>query len=237
MTTHFSDDDLILLHYGELRDERSHLDGCEACRARLGGLRDVLATVDDDAIPEPPDGYEDHVWRHVSWRMHPSKRRTWWFAAAAAALVIIGFIAGQLTPRAVAPGDAGEPVVVAEKEKARTPDERLAFAADSHLERSSRLLREVANGEDVGEKPATELVATNRLYRVMAERAGASDVARLLDALEPILLELEHGGDADAIRKRIEEQELLFKLRVIRSRVGDSAPRSRPEPQRKGIRS
>ena len=234
MSTHFSDDDLILLHYGELPGDATHLDGCESCRARMATLRDTLGFVNDEAIPEPPAGYEDHVWRHVSWRMHPSKRRTWWFAAAAAALLVIGFIAGQLTPRAVAPQDAGTPRIV---ERVPTPDERLAFAAQSHLDRSSRLLLEVANGEDLESGNATELVATNRLYRVMAERAGASDVARLLDELEPILLELEHGADPDAIRQRIEERELLFKLRVIRSRVGEKAPPARPEPQRKGIRS
>lgn len=237
MSTHFSDDDLVLLHYRELRDDASHLDGCESCGARLEALRNVLAAADDEAIPEPPAGYEDHVWRHLSWRMHPAKRRTWLYAAAAAALLVIGFLAGQLVPRAITPKDSGAPVVVAEKEKERTADERLAFAAESHLDRSSRLLLEVANGEEVAEKPATELVATNRLYRVMAEQAGASDVARLLDELEPILLELEHGGDTDAIRERIAERDLLFKLRVIRSRVGEKLLSARPKTQRKGIRS
>lgn len=233
---HFSDDDLILLHYGELRDAASHLDGCEPCRARLEAFRAVLAAADGEVIPEPPAGYEDQVWRHVSWRMHPSKRRTWLAAAAAAALIILGFIAGQLTPRAIAPRDSGAPVIVAEQEP--TPDQRLAYAAESHFDRSSRLLMEVANGEKVEQNPATELVATNRLYRVMAERAGASDVAKLLDELEPILLELEHGGDAEAIRQRIAERELLFKLRVIRSRAGEK-PRAAAPPQspRKGIRS
>jgi hypothetical protein len=116
-----------------------------------------------------------------------------------------------------------------------TPDQRLAFAAESHLDRSSRLLLDVANGES--DFDATELVASNRLYRVMAERAGATDVARLLDELEPILLELEHGGDPAAIRKRIQERELLFKLRVIRSRVGDKPQPARTHSVRKGIDS
>jgi hypothetical protein len=232
---HFSDDDLILFHYGELREDASHLDGCDSCRVRLEALRRVLAAAGEEALPEPPAGYEDHVWRHVSWRMHPSKRRSWLFAAAAAALLVIGFIAGQLAPRAVAPDDSGTPVVV---ERIPTPDERFAFAAQSHLDRSSRVLLEVANGEELAGDSATELVASNRLYRVMAERAGASDVARLLDELEPILLELEHGGDPDAIRQRIEERELLFKLRVIRSRVGEKPLQpARPPTERKGIRS
>jgi len=237
MLNHFSDDDLILLHYqlreGELPDESRHLDGCNECRARLEALRDLLGTVDDDAIPEPRADYEEHVWRHVSWRMQPSRKRLWLMSAAAAALLIIGFFAGRITT-AKAPFDAGKPAVAERKEL--TADQRLAFAADSHFDRSSRLLLEVANGEPLDEHPATELVATNRLYRVMAERSGATDVARLLAEIEPILVELEHGGDPEAIRKRIEEQELLFKLRVIRSRSEAPQP-ARTGTSVKGIRS
>lgn len=239
LTRHFSEDDLILLHYGELADDARHLDGCDDCRQRLEALRGVLAAVDDDAIPEPPADYEDRVWRHVSWRMRRPRRRVWLSAAAAAALLIIGFLAGQRMRFAKAPADAGTPAAAVAQQKELTADERLAYAAESHFDRSSRLLLEVANGEPVAENgAATELVATNRLYRVMATRSGASDVAALLDELEPILLELEHGGDAEAIRARIEEQELLFKLRVIRSRVGDKAqPPARPRTPQKGIGS
>ncbi|MEA2491268.1 MAG: hypothetical protein QOH21_3060 [Acidobacteriota bacterium] len=239
MSPHLSDDDLILLEYGELETDASHLDGCESCMHRRETLRNVLAAAGDDVIPEPPDGYENHVWRHVSWRLRPSRRRLWLTASAAAALLVIGFLAGQFSHQAIAPADRGAPAVAVVTPP--TPDERLAFAAESHLDRSSRLLLEVANGEELQEHSATELVATNRLYRVMAERAGASDVARLLDELEPILLELEHGGDADAIRRRIQERELLFKLRVVRSRAAE-APQAEPQPaqpqhQPKGIRS
>ena len=234
MSPHLSDDDLILLQYGELQDDSAHLDGCESCRARLETLRNVLAVADDDFIPEPPAGYEDRVWRQLSWRLRPSRRRVWLTAAAASALLVIGFLAGQYSQRAIAPTDSGTPAIAEAPQP--TADERMAFAAESHLDRSSRLLLEVANGEEPQEHSATELVATNRLYRVMAERAGASDVARLLDELEPILLELEHGGDAEAIRRRIQERELLFKLRVIRSRSADK-PQADPKHQPKGIRS
>jgi hypothetical protein len=237
MSPHLSDDDLILLQYGDVADDAKHLEGCASCSARLETLRSVLAATDDDFIPEPPAGYEDRVWRQLSWRLRPSRRRVWLTAAAAAALLVIGFVAGQFSQRAIAPTDSGAPVIAEVRQP--SPDERLAFAAESHLDRSSRLLLEVANGEELKEHSATELVATNRLYRIMAERAGASDVARLLDELEPILLELEHGGDAAAIRRRIQERELLFKLRVIRSRTEKSQAVQPQDPkhQPKGIRS
>lgn len=225
--THYSDDDLILLHYGELADSERHLDGCEPCRARLEALRNMLAITDAEPIPEPRADYEEHVWKHVGWRLRPARRRVW-LSAAAAAVLLLAFLLGQWSAGRLRPPVSPTPPVAEAATATQTvPDERLAFAAESHLDRSSRLLLEVSNGEGA-DVDTTELVASNRLYRVMAERAGASDVAKLLDELEPILLELEHGGDVAAIRKRIEERELLFKLRVIRSRVGSSEKPTKP---------
>jgi hypothetical protein len=216
MNGHLSDDDLVLIHYGELTSTHD----CADCRARLAELERVLAIAGDEAIPEPPPGYEAQVWRRLEWRLRPSRQRVWIPAVAAAALLVVGFFLGQFTQRAKPPV-AGPSTAI--ETTAPTADDRMAFAAESHLDRSSRLLLEVSNGEPLGRDAATELVASNRLYRVMAERAGAADVAKLLAEIEPILLELENGGDPAAIRKRIEERELIFKLRVIRS-LADEKP-------------
>jgi hypothetical protein len=58
-------------------------------------------------------------------------------------------------------------------------------------------------------------------------------LADVLDALEPILLEIAHApGSADdlaELRRRIEEQELLFKVRALRAQV-----RGREQAARKG---
>jgi len=230
MNAHLSDDDLILIHYGELTSPHD----CAECRARLAELRRVLDLAGDDDVPEPPAGYEAQVWRRLEWRLRPARRRVWIPAVAAAALLVIGFFVGQWAQQAKAPaGGPSTAIATANATAEPTADDRMAFAAESHLDRSSRLLLEVANDEPLGKDAAAQLVASNRLYRVMAERAGAADVAKLLAELEPILLELVNGGDPAVIRKRIEERELIFKLRVIRS-LGDetAAP---AQPVKKGV--
>jgi hypothetical protein len=212
MTNHHADDELILLHYGELRTDHT----CDECEARLARLRDVLALADADAVPEPPADYEERMWKRVEFQ---TRRRSvrWWIPAAAAAMLVIGFISGQLFQRWQVPAAPQEAVraTAAEVRKPATPESKLVLAANEHLDRSSRVLLEVSNGGKAGE----DLVAANRLYRVMAQQSGAKEVAGLLDELEPILLELAHAeseADLAAIRKRIDERELLFKLRVAR---------------------
>ena len=84
---------------------------------------------------------------------------------------------------------------------------------------------------------AASLVASNRLYRRAADRAGHRRIVALLDELEPLLLELAHSvpdgattGDTDSVasakvareeltatQQRIEEKDLLFKLRIAGS--------------------
>lgn len=209
---HLTDDELILVHYGELQTEHA----CEACGARLAKLRQVLALADGDDVPEPPAGYEEQVWQRLQFPMRRRTRTTtrWWMSAAAAALLVIGFFGGRLFQRWQAPA---APVVTARAEvpAPATPESKLVYAANEHLDRSSRVLLEVSNGGQAGEN----LVAANRLYRVMAQQSGEEEVATLLDELEPILVELAHAEseeDLAAIRKRIEDGELLFKLRVAR---------------------
>ena len=209
MNTHHTDDELVLIHYGELRPEHA----CEECDARLAKLRDVLSLADADDVPEPPADYEEQVWRRLEFQ---TRRRTtrWWIPAAAAALLVIGFLGGRVSQSWQAPAAPVETARAAVPESV-TPESKLVLAANEHLDRSSRVLLEVSNGGAAGEN----LVAANRLYRVMAQQSGAKEVATLLDELEPILVELAHAEteeDLAAIRKRIAQRELLFKLRVAR---------------------
>ena len=93
------------------------------------------------------------------------------------------------------------------------------------------LLAELANtdgegtGVSVEREWAEELTASSRLYRRAAERSGAGELAYLLRELEPVLLELAHGpesltgADLDELRQRLREDDLLFKVRVVGSRI------------------
>jgi hypothetical protein len=106
----------------------------------------------------------------------------------------------------------------------------LVVALGEHLERSQAILIELANAPENGELDvsneqarATDLVAANRLYRQSASREGEREVSAVLEQLERVLVDVAHGPsrlspeDLAALRSRIEEQGVLFKVRVIGS--------------------
>ncbi len=118
--------------------------------------------------------------------------------------------------------------------------ERLLLASvESHLAGSERLLTRVTNAAPTDAAALAEesvwagaLVSSNRLYRTAAERSGQRRIVALLDELEPLLLELAHSSDAApddlaAAQRRIEQTDLLFKLRVTGERLQRDAGASR----------
>ena len=72
---------------------------------------------------------------------------------------------------------------------------------------------------------AEQLVAANRLYRQTATSTGDAAIAALLDDLERVLVDIAASPatmsqeDLDAVRRRIDSKELLFKVRVTASQV------------------
>ena len=118
------------------------------------------------------------------------------------------------------------------------------MALTEHFGRSERLLTELVNASDRNGETAleqvwaAELLISNRLYRRAAEAAGQKRIAGLLAELEPVLLELAHAGsgppndessdERNQLRRRVDEQGLLFKVRVTERRL-DSPP-SPPSP-------
>jgi len=226
--SHLSEDELTLFHYGEL-DRRSaaarHLMGCGACRAAYDDLIDVLHEVDALRVPEPVPGYADRLWGRLAPRLPDrSGRRRFlsprWAAAAVLLLVLAaGFLAGRMSLQ----GPQG-PAPIPEAARARI----LRAAVENHLERSTRMLLEVANRGDaeVAQADARGLLGSNRLYRQSLAGTGEADLVRLLEDLERVLTDIANGdaadGDDDAlesIRQRIDERGLLFKLRIVTSRL------------------
>ena len=232
----YSDDDLILLFYGEADDPvalREALAADPELRARWEALESVLAAV-DLPVPERPEGYGAQVWARLRPRLE--RKPPFWSGiftprlgwATAALLLVIGFVAGRYFPGWQQPRILPEPA----------RDRILAGAVADHLESSERLLVEVANA---GESPdlsaerawAQDLLEANRLYRQSARHGGRKRLATLLDELEPFLLELAHAPDEtspeemQALRDRIEEQALLFKVRILGERLERSVRRTR----------
>jgi hypothetical protein len=122
------------------------------------------------------------------------------------------------------------PVAAPKKDVARFEAGRarlLNAALVEHLDRSQRVLVELSNTEGVPESEWIEdIIAANRLYRQSALRAGETRVAAVLDDVERLLLEAQHTapGETQFLKRRLDDQELLFKVRVTRDSMKSSLP-------------
>jgi hypothetical protein len=70
---------------------------------------------------------------------------------------------------------------------------------------------------------AQELADQNRLFRQAASAAGQDDLTAFLDDLERMLVELSHSpselADLDELHRRLDDLDLLFKVRVVVERL------------------
>lgn len=232
-----SEEELVAYLYGDAPSpgeiERA-LEADPELRRRFGELRQLRSALDAQRVPEPSSDFETRLWR----RLHPrlSRRRRFSFdlhawrlapawLAAGLALVALGYLIGRGPIRSTPPA----PVAAAFSPEAR---ERLLRASlGTHLAGSERLLAEIVNQPaDQPELLAEErewaraLTEANRFFRRAAERAGDRQALALLDELEPVLAELANGepestSDVLEARRRIEDRDLLFKVRVLGARL------------------
>src|SRR5579883_116307 len=239
---HVSEEDLVLYYYGE-RDAvnvEDHLVACESCREAYHTLQRVLNSVDSLPVPERAGDYEQRVWESIESKL--PRRSSRWFswkplvvAVSMAALVVAAFFAGrswQKPDREVAhDGNVRERV--------------LLVAVGDHLERSRMMLVELSNSDapkhgalDISyeQKAAEDLIESNRLYRQTAMSSGDEATASLLEDLERVLLEVAHSPSAvsekqlDELRKQIEGQGILFKVKVF----GDQVEQRQAAPSNNG---
>lgn len=244
---HLTQDELVLYHYGEEvpAGTAKHLIACQVCQQELTSLRRVLALVNEDQIPERSESYGDEVWNRLRWKLGRSGSRSaldhkGWKLAAVAALLLVGFLGGRFWDRtlvAPAPLSTTANPQLAEAEARR--DRVLLFVVGEHFDRSERMLLEVANsdrsrGADMSSQQAVaeELIDQNRIFRQTASKSEQGEIAEVLDDLEPILLDIARGpsqltaSDLQEIQKRIESKGLVFKLRVIGSKVKERTQES-----------
>jgi hypothetical protein len=244
MTQHVTEEQLILHYYGEPEGAEvdNHLAVCSECRSQYTQLQQVLNVV-DMPVPEREPTYEDRVWKRLSPKLGVRHSLSWWAprkwaaVAAMAALVAVAFVAGRYTPSSDKTNIAAQPAV---RERV------LVVAVGGHLERSQMVLVELKNLPD-GKKIdisdeqsfAADLLSANRLYRQTASSAGENGLVGVLEDLERILLEVVHSPstissvELDQIRERIEDQGLLFKMRVVESNLNQrvQSPAARPDKQ------
>ena len=249
---HLDEDQLILHYYGEAPDPaaiESHLFSCADCRAGFEGLRRVLAAANALQVPERSENYGSEVWQCL--RPCLSERRRWdwkptfhvsrWaWASLITAMLVAAFFLGRFWPRAEIP--------VAKLPPGQVRERILLASVADHLESSQRVLMEVVNASgngsvDISQQQASaeDLVAANRLYRQSAERAGEAGMAGVLEELERILLEIAHSssqltsGELNEIRRRIDTQGILFKVRVIGDRVRERQKAAARELARRNL--
>lgn len=209
--THLSAEDLVLHYYDEGPAEAGeHLAGCEHCRAGYRELQRVLNAADGYAPPERPPDYEGRLWARIERELPARARgagrwlpsRSVLAACGLSAVMVAAFFVGRWS---AVPGPDPRPGPL------------LLNALEMHVDRSQLVLTEVANGSVVRKDDLADLLGANRLYRQTAEMSGEGAVADVLDELERLLMEAEHEqpDSGDEMRRRIETDGMLFKLRVL----------------------
>lgn len=230
---HVPVEDLAVLAPGEEPSGAvaEHLASCAGCRGRHDAFQSTVALVTSaERLPERSDSYGRDVWAALaprlerapasSWRTYFSPRRLA-FAGVFALVLVATFLAGRFW-RVEQPAPLSSNAAVRERV--------IVIALGEHLERSQAILIELSNapaadGLDVSSERAraSDLVAANRLYRQSASREGDREVSAVLEQLERVLLDVANGParlsseDLSSLRSRIEEQGVLFKVRVIGS--------------------
>jgi hypothetical protein len=238
---HISEEQLVLFYYGESAEApgiESHLDQCEACRSEFRALQLLLNTVNSAPVPERGQEYGGAVWQRIEKQVGRGRRRgfqLWMWVPAMAALALVAFMAGRLTQRPAGPTEAVATNASSPASKANSQfrERILLVAVGDHLDRSQMVLAELTNAPESkgkldisGERQmAEDLLDDNRLYRQTARSTGDTAVASVLDDLERVLIEIAHspsevsGTQLEDLRQQIESRGLLFKVRVLGTRV------------------
>lgn len=251
MTTnqHIPEQELVAYAFGDSTEASTvakHLSECAECAAEFKKLQSVLMAVNDETLPVPErDHYDEQIWAAVKPRLNAKPEKSgifaWLrpqrlaFAGGMLALLIIAFMVGRVS-KAPAP-NGGVQQIAQQPQNGPSGSERLVRAeVGSHLERSQMMLLELSNAEagkgglDITEEQqrARDLLEANRLYRQSAKRAGDPSVAAVLDELERVLVEIANSPSdlsqqrLAELQQQIQDQGILFKVRVIGSKVRSS---------------
>jgi hypothetical protein len=261
---HLSDEQLIAYQDGEAagREEFStHIAACAQCKAELERMTEMLAAFEALPVPEPGEDYGRSVWQQIAPRLEEKPSR-WWQAlftpqrlmagALVAALLLVAFLAGRVSKRAT-PADGGSALTASSRaaDAAGVRERVLMLAVGEHLGRSEMVLMDIANAGPGGagvkqvnfssqRRRAEDLLDENRLYRQTALQEGDTGIANVLDELERVLLDVAHSPQTvtpaqfKSIRQRIDDDGLLFKVRVLTKQIQMRENTSKPGSAQSG---
>lgn len=251
---HRTEEELIGYRDGETKEREAiaaHLKECVECREELARIEAVFGALDAMPVPDPGDDYGERVWLRIAARLDEKTPR-WWEAyfvpqrlaalGGVVALVILAFVAGRWTKPQIP--------VTEQTDAAKVRERVLVVAVGEHLGRTEMVLMELENApEQKGQKTinisetqrrAEDLVEENRLYRQTALKEGDQAMAGTLDELERVLLDIANSPEEvtpaafETIRKRIEAQGILFKVRVVKQGLDERKvnPEAKPAENR-----
>lgn len=233
---HLSEEEQLDIYYEEGSEAaKAHLKACRECSSQFANLKRSLDEIKPEAVPQRGADYGEQVWQRLQSRLIPyeKKQPTWrkwmnWRAAmmAVGCLVLLSaaFVGGRFwehlktkqTPELAGNTQHQQRVVV--------------VVLTDHLDRTERLLVQLnhANSSDKAENAqlqseARELLASNRLYRVSANKEGDPALAGALDQLERVLAEIANdphltAADLDRVRSDMNTSGILFEVRVLLAR-------------------
>lgn len=257
---HLSEEQLIAYQDGERsgREEfAAHIAECAECRAELERIAGMLAAFQALPVPEPGEEYGRRVWQQIAPRLE-EKRSHWWdffleprrltAGALVAALVLVAFLAGRVTRHTGIEKGITGPAAASD---AQVRERVLMLAVGEHLGRSEMVLMEIANAGPEGarvkqvnissqRRRAEDLLDENRLYRQTALQEGDTGLANVLDELERVLLDVAHSPQTvtpaqfKSIRQRIDNDGLLFKVRVMTKEIQQRENVRKPGPAQSG---
>lgn len=223
-----SDDDLVLLYYGEHDDPELARRVAEDpdLRARLDALSKELEPLDRFPVPEPGPELGVRTWQRISPRIaEPAApaSRLWLESLLAprislAGLAVIVLVAGL----AFFLGRGSAPQAPAGESFAINSARLLSTRVGAHLTEADVLLTGLAN-TDTGSGSAdwaSAMVISNRIYARAAEAAGHAQLARLLREMEPILIEIANRPDGSVPV----DDSLLFRIRTQAEQLDPNKP-------------
>jgi hypothetical protein len=254
---HLSEEELVSLNYGEADAHTArHVEVCKGCAESYAALRADLAELKFPEPPERDDQYGESVWARLS-RALPALQRNhapshpwkvWGYAIACVLLAACTFSVGRFWERRQSHHGVTAQTTQTQAPSAQSPPRVVVVVLSDHLGRSERLLVQLKHADAENhdlltplQEEARKLLAANHACRLKAIQSGDADLASALDRLDHVLQELAKqpaGHDTTALTRlqhEVNADDLLFEVRVLRSKLTDSPTVATTKPKGKVI--